>query len=199
MASKINNVIIIGGGKSAKKCQPENLYRYGHVIGVNDSALQVRSHTILSMDRLWMENNYEQCRNLAVQTIFRRCAWRLKDKSWPRLGLFDCNTKTPFMNDALGCLDGDNSGACALNYAYQMRPSRVFLFGFDMNGSGYWHNGYSAQNKGSGNRKKPDWAEKFNFKKKQFDQKGIQVFNVNTRSAIDAFEKINYEQFMGMA
>lgn len=196
MASQ--DIIILAGGKSAADCQPENLYKYGHVIGVNDSGLKVRCHTILSMDRLWMENNYETCRSLATQTVFRRCAWRLKGKDWPRLGLFDCNTESLYMNSTLGCLDGDNSGACALNLAYQMRPKRVFLFGFDMNGSGYWHDAYSANNKGSGSRKHNDWAKKFHYKQKQFYKEGILVFNVNTKSAIDAFEKINYQDFVGM-
>lgn len=194
MASQ--NIIIIGGGKSAKGMPLETLHRYGHVIGVNDSGLKVQCHTILSMDRLWMENNYEECKKLSSQTVFRRCAWRLKGKDWPRLSLFDCDTQIPYMNNSLGCLDGDNSGACALNLAYQMKPKKIFLFGFDMNGSGYWHEGYSATNKGSGNKAHPDWSEKFKYKKKQFDQAGILVFNVNTNSAINAFKKIDYKDFV---
>lgn len=196
MAGK--TIIILGGGKSAGLCSPENLYRYGHVIGVNDSAARVRCHTALSMDRLWMENHYEACRSLAVQTVFRRCAWRLTGKDWPRLNLFDCDIKTAHMNERVGFLNGDNSGACALNLAYQMRPEKVFLFGFDMNGSGYWHEGYSARNKGSGIKRKPDWAAKFSYKQKQFSAVGISVFNVNPDSAINAFKKINYNEFMGM-
>lgn len=202
MASQ--DIIIIGGGASVAQCQPEILYKYGHVIGVNDAGIRVRCHTILSMDRLWMEHNYEACRSLGVQTVFRRCAWRLKGKDWPRLGLFDCNTETPYMSGDLGCLNGDNSGACALNLAYQMQPKRIFLFGFDMQNKPankyYWYEPYKWVdiNKGRSDKKLKSWVDAFTYKKKQLDKAGISVFNVNTKSAIDAFEKIDYSEFMGM-
>lgn len=202
MASE--NIIIIGGGASAGECQPEGLHRYGHVIGVNDAGIRVRCHSIVSMDRLWMENNYETCRSLAVQAYFRRCAWRLKGKDWPRLALFDCDTKNSYMNEYPGNLDGDNSGSCALNLAYQMRPKRIFLFGFDMQNKPasdyYWYEPYKWTdiNKGRSDKKLKSWISAFTYKKKQLDKAGISVFNVNTKSAINAFNKITHSEFMGM-
>lgn len=200
----MDNIIIIGGGASAAECQPEGLHRYGHVIGVNDSGIRVRCHSIVSMDRLWMEHNYEACRSLPVQTYFRRCAWRLKGKDWPRLSLFDCKTDTAYMSEFPGNLDGDNSGACALNLAYQMRPKRIFLFGFDMQNKPaskyYWYEPYKWVdiNKGRSDKKLNQWIGAFTYKKKQLDNRKISVFNVNTKSAIDAFEKITYRDFVGM-
>lgn len=193
------NIIILGGGASAKYCEPEKLHRFGYVIGVNDSGVLAKCHSIVSMDRLWIENNIRDCIHVDIPTWFRICAYSKNCSSikWPKLRVFENSTEIYTMSDQYGVLNGDNSGSCALNLAYQMNPRNIFLFGFDMNGSGYWHNGYSPQNKGSGGQRQKTWVKSFEIKKKQLDKTGIKVFNVNTSSAVEAFKKITYKDFLG--
>ena len=200
-----SDVIIIGGGASVKKCEPEKLHRYGTVIGVNDSGIRVKCDHIVSMDRLWMEHNYKECELLYIQTWFRKCAWKkhMKEEDWYKLNLFDWK-KDEEMSEETSFFNGDNSGACALNLAYHMRPKRIFLFGFDMNNKlakdYYWYKPYEwvDENKGRSFNKLREWTKAFDKKKKQFDNAGISVFNVSEKSAIQAFEKISYEDFIRM-
>lgn len=72
---------------------------------------------------------------------------------------------------------GGHSGYGALGLAYLKRPRRIFLVGYDLNtGSS---NAYDSQY--------PFWAVNYRGAVPQLKKRGIEVFNCNPGSAIDAF------------
>lgn len=105
------------------------------------------------------------------------------------------HTSTDFAEDR-GILNGTNSGFCALNLAYQLRPDRIILFGFDMNrspeGSPYWYPDYPWVKAGGATSggKYQVWSAQFETAARSFKNAGIEVLNASPWSAIDAFKKI---------
>ena len=100
-----------------------------------------------------------------------------------------------------------NSGGSAINFAYHLGgPNAViFLFGFDLkrdkNEESHWHNGYSEDF----NRKNKNVGMPFNKWKgthetiaRDAKHIGLKIYNVNPGSAIDCYEKIDFEQFLKM-
>lgn len=192
-------VIVLAGGESAKD-YAQDLHKYGYVIGVNDSGLNVKCDAIVSMDRLWMQNRYDDVVNKSVAVYFRLCAFRKSGKpEFRSLNLFDGNTDEGIMSMCVSPLNlwGDNSGACALNLAYQMRPDMVFLYGFDMGGD-YWYDRYEWKDRNTSSGKFKEWSSKFKIKADQFKNIGCDVYNVNLNSNLDAFEKISHDEFLEM-
>lgn len=207
------NIIIIGGGPSIKELPETDLRPYGRVIAANESAILMPCDVALSMDRLWMEARYKELAKKEIPTYFRRCAWKL-GHSWPALNLFEGNVHVMEMSEESGVLHGKNSGACAINLAYQWRPKNIFLFGFDMklgpNKTNYFYDDkelidIKSKNEGKkikhnqSNSKYAEWLKQFKFIRKQVDTAGINVLNVNTDSAIPDFEKITFEEFKSAA
>lgn len=91
---------------------------------------------------------------------------------------------------------------CALNLAWQLRPQRLFLLGFDMNrdpdGRAYWYPPYpwSTPEGSTSDGKYKSWAKQFADIALAFIGAGVKVFNVSPSSAIDVFPKITPSQFM---
>lgn len=203
-------LIIIGGGPSVKNIPVRDLHKYGYVIGVNESSVLVPCHAAISMDRLWMEARYEELMVKNIPVYFRKCAWKI-GHMWSNLTLFDGDVHAQGMSPKRGTLHGKNSGACALNLAYHIGPKRVFLFGFDMKTDeegGHYHFDESPLRKikekitgkpfpeKKGGSKYKYWIPQFSIVREQMDGANIKVYNVNPDSAINDFEKINYEEFL---
>lgn len=197
-------IIIIAGGESVKDIPADELVNYGHVIGVNESAYLFNCHTAISMDRLWMEARYKELEKKNCITYFRKCAWK-KGYIWPRLRLFDGDIHSKHMSMEDGVLAGKNSGDCACNLAYKMKPDEIYLFGFDMRG-GYFYDQteltkIKEENEGKkikinqSDSKYKAWIEKFNNNAKQFKEAGIDVYNVSPSSALTCFKRIGYGEF----
>lgn len=199
-----NDVIILAGGASVMEYQIRNLEKRGYLIAVNDSAIYTQCDAAFTMDRLWLEGRQLLLKTLAPPSIYYRrgtpknftppVQWigYVHDEGYPTL-----MTKDPTK------LNGSNSGTCALNLAFQLRPKRVFLLGFDMQpglaGEKHWYPGY-PWNDGGGTKKKTlaNWAQEFGEIAKQFANEGIEVFNVNHRTLIEAFPVITYIDFVRM-
>jgi hypothetical protein len=168
------------------------------------------------MDRLWAEHRYKLLLTQGVPFILLREGI---NKNFPLLD----NTSTFRFTDTYetetdlkrkgniarlytemsvtpGRLNGSNSGTCAINFAYQTKPTRVFLLGFDMckgpSGEPYWHPPYRWAPDGATKPGKYEtWADEFKDIAAQFAIAGIEVFNVTHRSAIEYFKKISYDKF----
>lgn len=200
----MKTVSIIGGGWSASLVDLKRLP--GTIIGVNDAAiLAPRCDIALSMDRLWTEHRFDALRAAARNSYIRRNALQNLTIHWPWLKVFECDhTSTAFSLDA-SVINGPNSGYCALNLAYQLRPTRVFLVGFDMqrgpNGEAHWYPPYSwAPAGGTTSAKKfAVWAAQLEHAAKQFKIAGIEVFNVTTRSAAKSFKRISPAELLECA
>ena len=198
----MRDVIVLAGGASVMQYNLRDLEHRGYLIAVNDAAIYTKCHVAFTMDRLWLEGRQLLLKVLQPPEIWYRkgtpknfeppYTWNAftHDKDYPTL-----------MTKEHGRLNGSNSGTCAVNRAFQLRPERVFLLGFDMQhgprGEKHWYPDYPW---GNGGGSKPgtlrEWKEEFGDIAKQFKQEGIAVFNVNHRSLITAFPVISYDEFL---
>lgn len=206
----MSNSFVIGGGYSVGEYADklDDLMSYGHVIGVNDSAIHAPVHEALTMDRLWFENRWATLRGLHVGKTWVR---EKCDCNVPRKGQSDnwvtfkhFNKTEPSVTS--GELHGGNSGTCAINLAFQRMLSgdTLFLLGFDMcrgpNGEPYWYPPYPWAH--------PEGATKpghFNMWMKDMEgfalfaaAKQFNVYNVSMRSQIKYWPKLKFDQMMEM-
>lgn len=188
-------ICIIGGGSSVKQIDLARLP--GAIIGVNDSAIHARCNIAVSMDRLWTEYRWPQLRNMRRLAWIRRSALQNLPEKWPWLHSFECDNESTEFSESMGVLNGTNSGLCAFNLAYVMRPKQIYLFGFDMkhskNGEAYWYKNYpwTSPSGGTSSGKYSVWAKQFTSAAKKCKVAGIDVFNCSIDSAITDFPKID--------
>lgn len=196
--------VIVGGGYSVSEYSHRGLSSAAHVYGINDAALWTDVHTAVTMDRLWFENRWPYLLAKQVPDIYIRegCDKNVKEhyaKVFKHL-------RTDYLQKEPGTLAGSNSGACALNLAFQQsqRGDNIFLLGFDMckgpQGEPYWYPPYPwAQPEGA---TKPghfrDWAIEMSRFHAQLLIEGVNVYNVTHRSELTAFPKITFGQMMEM-
>jgi hypothetical protein len=196
-------VIVIGGGWSFKEFAGVDFREYGWVVGVNESAVLCQVNVGITMDRLWAEHRARDffLKHPGADLWVRRGA----DKNLPyhpRRLQFECNHKSVKMVDTGVTFNGTNSGMCALSYAYQRRPNKIFLFGFDMckgpKGEPYWHDPYPWARADGATKpgKYAEWAAQFDSVARQFEQVGTKVFNVSSRTAIKSFPILTFQQFV---
>jgi hypothetical protein len=207
--SPVGVVTVVGGGWSVRRIDLTRLL--GTVIAVNDSALWLpRWDHAVSMDRLWSENRVDELREMLDPEPTARKVWIRDsaaqnildklDRPWAKV--FRCDHKTSRFNGYAGALNGMNSGACALNLAWQLNPARVYLLGFDMNRDkykrAYWYPPYpwTDSNGGINVKKYRNWAQEFDCAQNAFDAIGCEVFNVSPASEIPNFPKISALDYM---
>lgn len=203
----MTDITIVASGWSARPV----VHRLGGtIIAVNGAATALKGVHVnyaLTMDRLFFEGNYPSL-FLAVMSdspagkvwVRRSAIQNFNDKTFgihaPLIEIFDCDYETPVFAEERGKLNGTNSGGCAMNLAYQLRPKRLFMVGFDMNrdanGNAYWHEPHPwAAKQGSTTKGKYSaWAKEFRKMVPFFNRIGCEVFNVSLTSAITAFPKI---------
>lgn len=192
-------ITILAGGWSAAALDKKRLA--GTVIGVNDAAYYAPCHIAVSMDRLWTEARWNFLCGRTLPAFIRSAALKGNDHRPDWLHVFECDYRRAIFSDDPRILNGTNSGFCALNKAYQMRPRRLFLAGFDMcrspTGAAYWHPPYSWSIPAGATKdgKYAEWARQFSDAAAAFARVGTEVFNVSPGSAIDAFQKISASQY----
>lgn len=198
----MSRVIIIAGGPTVASYEVRDLRRYGQVVGVNDAAVLCKVDVGLSMDRLWAEN---RCRDFFLRNsgdLWLREEATKNLPTHPRLRTFACDYRSSVLSDIPETFNGTHSGLCALNFAYQQRPKEIYLLGYDMcrakGGEPYWYPPYPWANPDGGTKdgSYARWAASFGDAAKEIAEAGIQVFNVTHRSALDAFPKISFKDFI---
>lgn len=202
MAIRADVLSVIGGGWSFGEVDHRKVP--GTVIAVNDTLLHFRSQIgyVVSMDRLWTENRWESMKARCVTAYLRRSSLKkiTVGEMWlPWLHTFECDRMSTTFSNTHTQLNGRNSGACALNLAYTLRPTELYLFGFDMcrdaENKAYWYPGYEWTGKGdkggTGQRTYEAWATDFAHYAEQFKELGTRVFNVSPSSKITAFERVS--------
>jgi hypothetical protein len=192
-------VSIVGGGWSVGNIDPCRIP--GTIIAVNDSAIHLpRYDIVVSMDRLWTEYRFDVLRERRKLAWLRRSAVQNLESRFPWLHVFECDHESTEFVDLPDMLNGTNSGFCAFNLAYQMRPKRIVLFGFDMNrdknGGAYWYESYPWTNKagGTSTRKYQNWAREYFSAAGKCKAAGIEILNASPSSAIEVFPKT--DEFM---
>lgn len=146
-------VSILAGGWSARAYDVQRLP--GHVIGVNEAGILARCDAIVSMDRLWTESRWAQLQALARPAWIRAAALKKIPPHWPHwLRRFECDHTSAVMSDDPAVLNGTNSGLCAVNLAFQLRPRVLRLYGMDLsngpNGERHWWPDYDFKPAGKG-------------------------------------------------
>lgn len=198
------HITIVGGGWSVRDVSLNHLC--GQIIGVNDAALHLPVvDIVVSMDRLWSEHRWNWLCRRANETWLRRSAVQRLEVSkevaagW--LHIFNCDHDSASFSSEVDTLNGTNSGLVALNLAWRLRPSRVYLLGFDMRrderGRASWYAAYPwAQPSGAtSNGKYATWAQEFSDAARSFADIGCDVWNVSPASAITAFPKMTASEY----
>ena len=197
----MDRMIIIAGGPSVVKINPEDLTKHGFVLGVNDSYLRMNCHQGITMDRLWMENR------IGVVKAYNKPFWA-RYPAIKNLSLTPEDTfikpyiceETNVLSSEENHLNGTNSGMCALNLAYHNKPKLLYLFGFDMKETTkvpYWYPQYPWVKKTKNKKKKyVDWCNQMIPVAKQLESVGIKVKNVTIDSNLVCFEKITYKEYL---
>lgn len=207
----ISQVSVIAGGWSFSKV-PHDLVP-GYIIAVNDSAFHLRRRPdeIVSMDRLWAEFRWSWLREQRITTHLRRACMKNIDynQSDVWLDVFECDHETaefvsddygePWFSLYPGKLNGTNSGSCALNRAFMLKPKELYLLGFDMQngpkGELHWHPPYPWSDRWKTPPKKfITWAREFDLIAQQFESIGTRVWNVSDRSQIGVFSTLSVDQ-----
>lgn len=205
--SAADTVSILAGGWSAAPVWNKRLP--GHVICVNEAMVRRPCDSGVTMDRLWTEHRYERIREAVkrrdIGVAYARLS-AIQNLVGARVGKgalrpFRCDHATYTMSNDREWLNGTNSGICAINLAWHLKPKRVILFGFDMNtspdGRHYWHEPHPWAPLGATTKGKyMAWAEGFNKIAEQFDHLGIEVLNASPTSAVQAFPKVKPESVL---
>lgn len=178
---------VIAGGFSVSRI---NLHRLpGFVIAVNDAALYApRVDVILSMDRLWVENRFEQASKFGKPMFVRRGNLRNVTAPIPEHVVeFECDHTSTVLSDEYHHFNGTNSGMCAVNLAFQRRPDRLLLLGFDgcngPKGEKHWFPDYPWKSGGGSKPKTLErWDDELNGPISRCIAAGIETIRiVNTR------------------
>jgi hypothetical protein len=124
------NIIVLAGGESVKNFDYKNIDKYGcYVIGVNDAFRYAPVNSVVSMDRLFLENRWDELSKLENKAVFLRYnAYKVnkKPETFHGLHLFECQHDIDrFSRAGITILHGRSSGHCALNLAYSLRPRNV--------------------------------------------------------------------------
>lgn len=198
----MQTVIVICGGWSVKQYDVFDLRERGHVIGVNESAVLFKCDTGLTMDRLWAEHRYQRFLDNRSGDLWVRRAAAKNLPEHPRIRVFDCDHHLSHPSTEEGVFNGTNSGAVALNLAYQMKPLSVFVFGLDMqrgpNQEPYHHPPYEWANPEGATKpgKYKEWVHEFRTIKHYYDTRRINLVQVNHRSAVRSIPSISYDEFL---
>lgn len=195
-------ITVVAGGWSVRDISLAHLC--GQIIGVNDAACHLPAvDIVVSMDRRWTEYRWRWLCRRARTAWLRRSAVQNLDYSrevaagW--LHVFECDHESTRFSDVLGRLNGTNSGLVALNLAYQLQPSRLYLLGFDMcrdRARASWHAPYPwAPSGATSNGKYAAWAKQFHEAADCFAGIGCDVWNVSPASAITAFPKMTAAEY----
>lgn len=173
----------------------------GYIIGVNDSAYRLpRVDAVLSMDRRWAENRVEFILSCGKPVYLRDVATRLPElRDAPNVTLYKNNNHSVSFGPTPIYLNGTSSATVALNLAYVMWPTQLYLFGFDMcrgpNNEAHWHPDYTWNSKSTKSGKLAEWAKEFSGIFEAFNRKKVEVFNVSTRSRIGVWKRYHPSEF----
>lgn len=196
-------VIIIGGGNSLRDFKWDRI-KDESTIGVNAAYHlgQGVCSVVVFGDRKFFVQNKRDLANYGGP-VFTNCRRLLDD---PTPWLFSVPRKPEGLHhDALGW--NGNTGATAINLAFLLGATRVFLLGFDMmpgeRGKNNWHDHYQDPRKQTEKQMKRghpydrflggfhavhrDWKEKFSDR---------EIINVSNDSALRIFPVVPVQEFL---
>lgn len=188
-------VSLVACGPSALKCGA--VHAPGMVVAINGAAKHVPHTAAFTMDGRYARNEWQN--HQFKPFVVRESAWqhavRAGARETPTTVRFAGDNKSAiFAENPENCrggwqLNGSNSGYCALNFAYSLRPRKVILYGYDMDVPTHFFGDYSWKGEGDSlNANKLQlWAAEMEYAAHQFRKARIDVVNTNRASAIKAF------------
>lgn len=185
MFEKLN---IIAGGNSVKDMDCPTICNRAYTIGVNSAAIHAPVDLGISMDRHWMTHFDYAIRG--KRFLLRRIVSR-----WPSLFQFGCDHETDEFTNVPGRLNGRSSGHCALNLALQIKPKKLFLFGYDFTGKAYWYGPYPWSKKADSTRIDGNWIKAAERGIEQLKAAGIEVYIVGETKITNAI-KLTYQEYL---
>jgi hypothetical protein len=201
-----SDIILLASGPSVRGYCLRDIERRGTLIALNGAALFTKPDIAFTMDRLIAEYCHPMWYVQGVPSIWVRECTMKNFKPGPRTQAFQHDGPDTVMTDTSNKLNGSNSGTCALNLAYQLKPKQIFLFGYDMmrdpnTAQPYWHPPYPWAPQGATkDNKLKNWSPEFEAIAPQFHERGINVYVVNDwgTTRITAFPRISYKHFEEM-
>lgn len=186
-------VVVIGGGPSARELTLERLWGRAYVIAINDSARRLPwADVVFSADGRWLRMRARFIEDFAGRKIAVIPPWL----SPPAIEGIEVVRRMPGVgvsDDREAVYFGDNSGFAALNWASAVLISRrIALVGFDMNGGGWWHSGYEWPVNLKADTQ-ATWADGFAQIASKLRDRGLDIVNVNPRSAIRCFRFASFD------
>jgi hypothetical protein len=174
-------ITVLAGGWSASRFNLAALP--GTIIAVNDAALNApRWDICLSMDRLWAEHRWSWIEQQRRPVYVRGSTLKnVVPDGLDHVVPFANDHTSTTLSDEPGRLNGTHSGFCALNLAYQLRPSELYLVGFDMArgpaNEAHWFPQYPwVKNHATSTGKLAIWAQQFATAARQLRDAGIATY-----------------------
>lgn len=199
-----DTIYIVGGGPSLENYNWD-LLRGRFVIGLNRAFEVLPWADIIYFTDLQFFEKYKDRGLLDHAGEVITIAGKIKD---PRVTVFK-NTGPSGLDLEPGCLrHGKNSGYAAINLAVHLHAARIVLLGFDMHsdtvavtrirdrvvrrlpGKTHWHSGY---NRNVTPKTYAAMLVHFPSLAEPLKKLGIEIFNANPDSKIEAFPKISLE------
>jgi len=181
---------ILGGGKSAANL---DVARFRPLWGVNEAAFYYPCDAFFTIDRVWMWEPKTLDKVFALKCPVHYCAKNYQ--KWPGLPLTAIRWERvlgppSFIKGkcSTGQQSAASSGLSVINVLAQYGYKRIYLFGYDMHDKhyGYWFTDYVHPKDNV-----PKVLENFRYHARFYAEHGIEIFNVNPESAIDAFPRIS--------
>lgn len=203
MIQEQENIFIVGGGPSAKGIDFKKFQHKGYLLGVNDSGVLLNVDGVLTMDRLWWENRWEQCKAQGMDCFVRHSVydrWISKHPGWAFCHRLEIHYDKTELSQVPYIVHGNNSGFAAFNLATLCRPRKIFLFGFDFQGVGkdvHWYPQYTWSTKDKGDHYKK-WAPAMENAYTVCQKIGIQVYNCSNISRIQNIPRVKESEILGL-
>lgn len=203
--SLAEDIFLIAGGPSAGVLDFSRLAHYprGYILGVKDAYFHTPADGCFTMDRRWNHHRIERLKERSAEVFASRKHWKSKwggpfIEPWEGVHWLKVYVDRPGLSDESGILNGKNSGFAALNLAYQCNPKRIFLFGYDLtmvpDGAEHWYPTHEWRRPKTTYGNVHRWLPDHDVAARQLQEKGIEVFNVSTSSAIQCYTKISFKE-----
>lgn len=141
------DVFILAGGPSIKKIDL-SIIKHKKIIAINNSYQLFENITALYWcDVNWADEHYNKLERYPCKLRFTNRRKAKVDNRKGQSGATVLNMTGDFGYDPdITCVRGNNGGGQCLNLIINIKPSRIFLLGYDMqciDGNAHWHKGHT--------------------------------------------------------
>lgn len=190
-------VFLIGGGPSLKGRDLSRLRERGWVVGVNRAADFCPVDATFTLDMKFAREYSNRLEEWAKSHEVYLCVPSGHSARVVRGAIYLDRIHVRGVSTDPGLIaQGLHSGYGALNLALLKRAKRIVLLGYDLAGSGHWHDGYSWDKEITAARYHPRWADRFLDVARHLPRAypGVEIVNANPRSRVKCFPFTTYKE-----